>query len=79
MNRSVTTITKEEAKNLTRFIMSNEITIAKDLWEIWKNKMHEDKEKDVLWAFWCALAFIYDVGRVQGIRDERARRKGAKK
>lgn len=28
--------------------------------------------------FWCMLAAMYDAGRIQGIREERSRRKGQK-
>ena len=33
-------------------------------------------EKDKLWYHYCLLAAIFDGGRIQGIREERARRKG---
>lgn len=43
--------------------------------EVWKLNEHE---KDLLWLRRKILAAIYDGGRMQGIREERARQKAKK-
>lgn len=39
------------------------------------NSVTSDKD---CWLYYCLIATIYDAGRIQGIREERAHRKGAK-
>lgn len=62
-----------EAMRLFRYAGCQEIRIAKDLHDIYREQREETG--DSLWDMMCLLSFVYDTGRVQGIREERAKRK----
>ena len=59
-------ITPDEAIKLFCYARVQEISIARDLYKAYKKQATEES---VLFL----LAFIYDTGRVPGIREERAR------
>lgn len=66
-------ITVTEALELSKHIKLTETYIATELFSAF-----EKKHGSALLSRWnlaCAVAFVYDAGRVQGIREERARRK----
>lgn len=64
-------ITPEEAIILFSFAKIEEILRAMDLYDIYRQHQKIDTPFDIM----RMLAFIYDTGRVQGIREERARHK----
>ena len=41
-------------------------------------ELNKDDNTDSKWKYYCMLAAIYDGGRIQGIREEKARQKRAK-
>lgn len=66
-------ITVAEALELSEHIKLSETYIATELFSAF-----EKKHGSALLSRWnlaCAVAFVYDAGRVQGIREERVRRK----
>ncbi len=66
-------IEPEEAIALFDHAKAEEMYRAKALYDTYrqhKGKDHIDREWDIL----SLLSFAYDTGRVQGIREERARR-----
>lgn len=67
-------ITPQEAAALSdKFGTTDDIYRADDIYkEFMKLK---DSESDNRWKFLCAIAAIYTAGRIQGIREERSRRK----
>ena len=67
-------ITPEEALSLLRFSTISSIYRAKDLRKAYEVNQEKHTEGS-RWDTMCLLAFIYDVGRIQGIREERERRK----
>lgn len=66
-------ITPAEAMELFEYAGVCEMYIAKDLHDFYRAK--RGKDSDSLWDMISLLSFIYDTGRVQGIREERAKRK----
>lgn len=46
---------------------------AFDVWAAWVRDGHKKREAD--WELRCMLSAIFDAGRLQGIREERARRR----
>lgn len=62
-----------EAMSLFRYAGCQEMRIAKDLYDIYREQREETG--DSLWDMMSLLSFIYDTGRVQGMREERAKRK----
>ena len=65
-------ITPQEAVKLFEYSKVGEIHIATRLYDAY-TQSHYPKE-DLLCGFLTLLSFIYDTGRVQGIREERAKR-----
>lgn len=65
-------ITPQEAVKLFEYSKVGEIHIATRLYEEY-TETHEP-QGDILCGFLTLLSFIYDTGRVQGIREERAKR-----
>ena len=66
-------ITTAEALELSEHIKLPETYIANELFSAF-----EKRHGSALLSRWnlaCTVAFVYDAGRVQGIREERARRK----
>ena len=71
-------ITPEEAIALFEYASCEEMRRAKALYDMYR------QEKEVrnaplwdmldLWDLMSILSFVYDTGRVQGMREERARR-----
>ena len=47
--------------------------IAKDLHDFYRAQ--KGRDSDSLWDMMSLLSFVYDTGRVQGMREERAKRK----
>ena len=68
-------ITVAEALELSEHIKLSEMCIAMELFDALEKKHGSSKYS--LWNSACSVAFVYDAGRVQGIREERARRKRA--
>ena len=62
-----------EAISLFRYAGCQEMYIAKDLHVIYREQ--RGKDSDSLWDMMSLLSFVYDTGRVQGMREERAKRK----
>lgn len=66
-------ITPEEALDLFKHSTMEEIYRAKDLCDAYKES-DLYKDSDVRWRFFNLLSFIYGAGRIQGIREERAKK-----
>lgn len=66
-------IAPAEAMELFKYAGIREMYIAKDLYDFYRAQRGRDSDSllDVL----SLLSFIYDTGRVQGMREERAKRK----
>lgn len=66
-------IAPAEAIELFKYASIREMYIAKDLYDFYRAQRGRDS--DILWDTMSLLSFIYDTGRVQGMREERAKRK----
>lgn len=66
-------ITPEEALDLFKHSTVEEIYRAKDLCDAYK-EANPYKDADFQWKFFNLLSFIYSAGRIQGIREERAKK-----
>lgn len=66
-------ITPAEAMELFRYAGIQEMHIAKDLHDFYRTQ--KGRYSDSLWDMMSLLSFVYDTGRVQGMREERAKRK----
>lgn len=66
-------IAPAEAIELFKHAGIREMYIAKDLYDVYRAQRGRDS--DILWDTMSLLSFIYDTGRVQGMREERAKRK----
>lgn len=66
-------VAPDEAMELFKYAGIREIYIAKDLYDFYRAK--RERNSDSLWDMMSLLSFIYDTGRVQGMREERAKRK----
>ena len=66
-------ITPEEAITLFEYTTLDEMHIAKSLYDIFEER--KMKGSDVYWNLLTLLTFLYITGRIQGIREERAKRK----
>lgn len=66
-------IAPAEAMELFKYAGVWEMYIAKDLYDFYRAK--RERNSDSLWDMMSLLSFIYDTGRVQGMREERAKRK----
>ena len=63
----------EEVDRLMDYEIVSTHQICLDLWALYCDK-YED-ERDRKWSAACALALIYKAGYIQGIRQERAKKK----
>lgn len=66
-------IAPAEAIELFKYAGIREMYIAKDLHDTYRTQRGRDN--DSLWDMLSLLTFVYDTGRVQGMREERAKRK----
>ena len=66
-------ITPEEALTLFEHSTIEEIYRAKDLCAAYK-EANPYKDSDFQWKFLNLLSFIYSAGRIQVIREERAKK-----
>lgn len=64
-------ITPEEAIVLFKHARVTEMYRAKDLYDAYIGSRKQSG--NALWELMSLLSFIYDTGRVQGIREERAK------
>lgn len=62
----------KEAVRLFEYATLGDLLRAKELYRSWReiNK----NEQDLNYVFVSALGFIYNTGRLQGIKDERAKK-----
>lgn len=67
-------ITAEEAAELAKNYSTLDDLFTAD--EIYKAAM-KGRSRDTKWEIMCSLAAVYIAGRVQGIREERQRRKNS--
>lgn len=65
-------ITPEEAIALFEYATVEEMYRAKALYDTYREAKGTDT--DSLWDIMSLLSFVYDTARIQGIREERARR-----
>lgn len=65
-------ISTDEALKLFAHAGTEEMHRVMDLYRVYRETKGTDP--DVLWDLMCLLSFIYDTGRVQGIREERAKK-----
>lgn len=68
-------ITPEEAIALFEYGTIAEMYTAKALFDIYRQRHGVDADR--LWDTMRVLSFAYDTGRIQGIREERAKARGA--
>lgn len=66
-------ITPEEAVALFQYATAEDIQIAKAFYDEYRKQNGTDK--DTLWDIVCLVAFAFDTGRVQGLREARARKR----
>ena len=66
-------IAPAEAMELFKYAGIREMYIAKDLYDFYRAQ--RGRNSDSLWDTMSLLSFVYDTGRVQGMREERAKRK----
>lgn len=69
-------IAPDEAIALFEHARLTEMYRAKDLYDAYVESRKQSS--DTLFELMSLLSFIYDTGRVQGIREERAKKKGQK-
>ena len=70
-------IEPEEAIVLFKFATLSEMYRTKALYDIYKT--HRELKADNLWDIMSLLTFIYNTARIQGIREERAKRTNIEK
>lgn len=66
-------IAPAEAIELFKYAGIREMYIVKDLHDVYRAQ--KGRDSDSLWDMMSLLSFVYDTGRVQGMREERAKRK----
>lgn len=66
-------ITAQEAIALFQYATISEMYTVKELEEVYR--ACKGKDQDTLWGTLSILSFIYDTGRIRGIREERAKRR----
>jgi len=66
-------VAPDEAMELFKYAGIREMYIAKDLYDFYRAQ--KGRDSDSLWDTMSLLSFIYDTGRIQGMREERAKRK----
>lgn len=64
-----------EALNFDQYTDADSVLRAKNLCEVYLIVQKQDEDR--LWQTYKMLAFLYETGRRDGIREERARRKKA--
>lgn len=67
-------ISQEEAVALFQYATVEDMQIAKALYDTYRE--HNGTNKDTLWDIVSLIAFAFDTGRVQGLREARARKRG---
>ena len=67
-------ISPEEAVALFQYATMEDVQIAKTLYDTYRE--HEEQTKNRLWDIVGLITFSYDTGRVQGLREARARKRG---
>lgn len=65
-------ISTDEALKLFAYAGTEEMHRVMDLYRAYRKT--KGTAPDVLWDLMCLLSFIYDTGRVQGIREERSKK-----
>ena len=65
-------ITPEEAIALFEYATAEEMYRAKALYDTYREA--KGTHTDSLWDIMSLLSFVYDTARIQGIREERAKR-----
>lgn len=65
-------IEPDEAMKLFHYACIEEMHIVKDLHDTYRTQ--RGRGNDSLWDMLSLLTFVYDTGRVQGIREERAKK-----
>lgn len=65
-------ISTDEALKLFAYASTEEMHIAMDLYRAYRE--NKGKDPDALWDLMSLLSFVYDTGRVQGIREERSKK-----
>lgn len=65
-------IEPDEAMKLFHYACIGEMHITKDLHDAYRTQRGRDN--DSLWDMLSLLTFVYDTGRVRGIREERAKK-----
>lgn len=66
------TVTPEEADRLSHDLTTAPLDALLEMFN-YCSKSWDGNEKQ--WTFMCTLAAVWNAGRVQGIREERARRR----
>lgn len=66
-------VAPDEAMELFKYAGIREMYIAKDLYDFYRAQ--KGRDSDSLWDTMSLLSFIYVTGRIQGMREERAKRK----
>lgn len=66
-------IAPDEAIALFKHARITKMYRAKDLYDVYIESVNQSS--DTLWELISLLSFIYDTGRVQGIREERLKRR----
>lgn len=66
-------IEPQESLALSDYIKIEEINRVKLLYVAYRAT--KGVHKDTLWDFFKVLSFMYDTGRIQGIREERAKKR----
>ncbi len=69
-------IEPQEALALSNYMKIEEIHRVKLLYVAYRATKAVDK--DILWDFFKVLSFMYDTGRIQGIREERAKKRSCR-
>ncbi|MGN0574478.1 MAG: hypothetical protein ACI4J2_00470 [Ruminococcus sp.] len=67
---------EEAAENARLFATTECMNRAHEICKAYMNIPEVSTDSDRNWVQLCALAAVYCGGRIQGIREERARRKG---
>lgn len=62
-------ISPDEVISLSKYITADEVQRAREIAEIW----HHPHSKHPDFDYYCMLSAIYAAGRIQGIRESRAR------
>ena len=66
-------ITQEEIVSLSRYLTLDDIQRAVKIAKAWQHPYSDHPDCD----YYCMLSSVYVAGRIQGIREERAKARGA--